>query len=146
VSEAIHASCVLLGEKGVLIRGAPGAGKSFLAGALVTRSRDLGRFAVLVGDDRLLVERRGGRLVARPHPAIAGLREVRGLGLVRQDFAVGCVVAAVVDLASGPVERLPEAAIRPCVIAGVELPSITFLLTPAIVDGVETFLKHSYLR
>ena len=41
------------------------------------------RFARLVGDDRVHVEAAGGRLLVRPAPALAGLIEVRGIGVLR---------------------------------------------------------------
>lgn len=71
-----QATCVAIGNRAVLIEGAPGSGKSSLALALIDRG------AVLVGDDSVLIEPRGERLFARPHPATRGLIEVRNLGLL----------------------------------------------------------------
>jgi serine kinase of HPr protein (carbohydrate metabolism regulator) len=42
----------------------------------------IGGRAVLIGDDGILLEPRGGRVVARPHPRTAGKLEVRNLGLI----------------------------------------------------------------
>jgi HPr kinase/phosphorylase len=72
----IHASCVVVGGVGVLIRGASGSGKSDLALRLI----DAG--ASLVADDYCEAEALAGRLVVRPPPAIAGKLEVRGFGIV----------------------------------------------------------------
>ena len=77
---------VVLGEKGVLIRGASGTGKSSLALALVEAWSLRGDFARLVGDDRICARVCGGRALVSPHPAIAGLAEWRGLGLIAQKF------------------------------------------------------------
>jgi hypothetical protein len=71
-----QASCVAMGERAVLIEGAPGSGKSSLALALIDRG------AVLIGDDGVLLEPRGAALWALPPPRIAGLIEVRNVGLV----------------------------------------------------------------
>jgi len=104
---------VVLGEKGVLIRGASGAGKSSLAFALVEAWSRRGDFARLVGDDRICARISGGRALVSPHGAIAGLAEWRGLGLVAQEFEGCAVLALIVDLeppdsvAQRP--RLPEA-------------------------------------
>ena len=62
----IHAGCVLVGEAGLLIRGASGSGKSTLAREVVSRAVQAGRFGRLVSDDRTRIEARHGRLVAHP--------------------------------------------------------------------------------
>ena len=69
----IHASCVAREEAGVLLLGPPGSGKSDLALRLLEHG------FMLVADDRVEIE--GG--IARPPPHLAGLLEVRGLGIVR---------------------------------------------------------------
>jgi serine kinase of HPr protein (carbohydrate metabolism regulator) len=80
VSPVPHqASCVAVDGRAVLIEGPPGSGKSSLALALIDRG------AALVGDDGVLIERRGERLWAVPPPNIAGLLEIRNVGLARLD-------------------------------------------------------------
>jgi serine kinase of HPr protein (carbohydrate metabolism regulator) len=89
--------------RGVLIEGASGAGKSDLA----LRAIEAGWS--LVADDRTVVWVSGGRLFGRPAPALAGLIEARGLGVVdapwRAFAGVDLVVACV---PAGAVERAPE--------------------------------------
>ena len=117
---SVHASCVLLGARGVLIRGPSGAGKSRLALRLI-QAAERGEipFARLVSDDRTLLEPCHGRLLARPAPQLAGLIEIRGSGIVRVAAEPVCVVGLVVDLASAG-ERLPETSTLD--IEGVRLP------------------------
>jgi HPr kinase/phosphorylase len=93
----VHASAVLAGAHAVLIRGPAGAGKSQLALALI-QAADTGllRFARLIGDDRLHLEVHHGRLLVRPAAALAGLIEVRGLGIRRLDYEPVAVVGLVV--------------------------------------------------
>jgi serine kinase of HPr protein (carbohydrate metabolism regulator) len=71
-----QATCVAIGGRGLLIEGPTGSGKSSLALGLIDRG------AQFVGDDGVLVQAVKGRLVARPHPRIRGLLEVRNLGLL----------------------------------------------------------------
>lgn len=76
----LHATTVLLGDRGILIAGDSGAGKSTLALALIDRCRSAGLYAALVADDRTDIEARNGRLLASAPRPIEGLVEVHGLG------------------------------------------------------------------
>ena len=98
---SVHASAVLTGAHAVLIRGPAGSGKSQLALALIQAAETgLLRFARLVGDDRLHLEVHHGRLLVRAAGTLAGLIEVRGLGIRRLDYEPVAVVGLVVDLAA----------------------------------------------
>ncbi len=118
--QPIHATCVLIGGNGVLLRGPSGAGKSDLALRLIDRG------AELVADDQVLLDLRpvdpekpvsdgpetgtaGPTLWACAPEPIAGQMEVRGVGLISVPIAREAPVIAVFDLA-GPdqVPRLPE--------------------------------------
>lgn len=93
MSPFVHqASCVAIGARAVLIEGQPGSGKSSLALALIDRG------AVLVGDDAVTLELREGRLHASPPPNVAGLIEVRNLGLIAFPVTENVPVALVVRL------------------------------------------------
>jgi serine kinase of HPr protein (carbohydrate metabolism regulator) len=121
----IHASAVLVGERAVLIRGPSGAGKSRLALALI----DAGRAGVLpktmlIGDDRVRLESRGGGVTVRSVPELQGLIEVRGLGLRRVPFATEGRLALVVDLSAADAERLPPPEVLATVVEGIKLPRI----------------------
>ncbi len=113
-AETIHASCVAIGTHGVLIAGPSGAGKSDLALRLIDRG------AVLVADDYTELAVVAGGLVASVPATIAGLIEVRGIGIVSVPHRNAVPVALLVAL-GGPVERLPER-LPTRTIAGVALP------------------------
>ena len=138
----IHASAVLVGARALLIQGPPGAGKSRLALALL-QAAETGalRFARLVADDRALIEPVHGRLLVRPAPVLAGLIEVRGLGIRRVPYEPVAEVGTVVELSAGDALRLPEAASRATEIAGIRLPRL------AVAAGVDPLpLLLAYLR
>ncbi|WP_114947249.1 HPr kinase/phosphorylase [Microvirga calopogonii] len=116
--ETIHAGCVLVGEAGLLIRGASGSGKSTLAREVVSLALRAGRFGRLVSDDRTRLEVHHGRLLARPVEPLGGSIEVFGLGIVRQPYEKAAVVRLVVDLSDDPA-RYPEAEDRQVDLCGV---------------------------
>jgi HPr kinase/phosphorylase len=125
VAPSIHASAVLVGRRALLIRGPAGSGKSTLAFALLQASR-LAQlaFARLVADDRTLLEVAHGRLLARPAPDLAGLLEIRGLGIRRLPWEPVAVISHVVDLAVPDVPRLPERFARETIVDGIILPHL----------------------
>ena len=121
----IHASAVLIGPKAVLIRGPSGAGKSALAWALLEGGRAGALpFARLVADDRAHIEACHGRLLVRPAPALAGLIEIRGLGIRRLAYEPVAAVGLVVDLAASDADRLPARETLETVIENVVLPRL----------------------
>jgi HPr kinase/phosphorylase len=124
VTATVHASAVLAGTRAVLIRGPSGAGKSRLALALIEAAR-AGHlpFARLVADDRVHLSPAAGRLLVRPAAALAGLVELRGVGIVRVAYEPCAVVGIVVDLGASA-ERLPPAEQRRTVIEGITLPRL----------------------
>ena len=92
----IHASAVLVGPKAVLIRGPSGSGKSRLAWELlVAVTQGLLPFARLVADDRAYLENHSGRLVVRPAKPLAGMIEVRGVGIRKVEIEPLAVVGLV---------------------------------------------------
>jgi HPr kinase/phosphorylase len=118
----IHASAVLTGARTVLIRGPAGSGKSRLALNLIqAASHGQLTFARLVADDRVYVEAAHDRLIARPPAALAGLLEVRGLGILQLPYEPVAVVSWVVDLDAATPMRLPDDSAAHAVVAGVRL-------------------------
>lgn len=109
----VHATTIAIGTRGVLITGAPGTGKSDLALRLIDRG------AVLVADDRTRLEVEGGRLIASPPATIAGMIEVRGIGVVQLPHVGAARVVLAIDL-SANVTRMPEPAF--CTYAEIDVP------------------------
>jgi HPr kinase/phosphorylase len=138
LSAPIHASAVVVDESGVLIRGASGAGKSLLALALIERARLMGNLGALIADDRVWLEADSGRVVARGAPALAGVCEFRGLGLVEVPFQEAAVIRLVVDIAERgkPPPRIPEEADKYTTLRGVQRPRLRIDLSPGLEAGV----------
>jgi serine kinase of HPr protein (carbohydrate metabolism regulator) len=109
----VHGTCVAIGGRGVLLVGSPGSGKSDLALRLIDApGRAVGENvmdAVLVSDDQTQVVKQGNRLIASAPPQLAGLLEVRGLGIVKCRHMASCDLALAVRLAPfAQIERMPD--------------------------------------
>jgi hypothetical protein len=131
----IHATAVLVGARAVLIRGPAGSGKSRLALRLL-QAAETGtiRFARLVADDRVCLEAVNGLVLARAPEVLAGLIEIRGLGLWRLPFEPVAAVGWVVDLAAADAARMPEPAALIADISRIRLPRL------AVAQNVDPFV------
>jgi HPr kinase/phosphorylase len=119
----VHACAVLVGARALLIRGPAGCGKSLLTFRLIAAAQSgLLPFARLVGDDRIRLEPCHGRLLARAPETLAGLIEVRGLGIRQLPHEPVAVVGGVVDLAAPDAERLPRR--TEVEVEGIKLPQL----------------------
>jgi serine kinase of HPr protein (carbohydrate metabolism regulator) len=99
----IHASCVAVDGAGILLRGPSGSGKSDLALRMIDEG------ARLVADDQVVIAQTDGRIVASAPDRLAGLIEVRGLGVIRIDPLAQAPLILVADLmATDAIERMPE--------------------------------------
>ncbi|MEJ0011447.1 MAG: serine/threonine protein kinase [Bauldia sp.] len=130
MSDTVHASVALLGERGVLIRGASGSGKSSLLLALISSAN-----AVLVADDQAHLRAEHGRVIAHVPDAIAGLMEIRGVGIVRRPHVASAPIDLVVDLLPlAECPRLPDADQAHAMLAGIAVPRI--FIAVGAHDGV----------
>ncbi|MFD1788677.1 HPr kinase/phosphorylase [Sphingomonas floccifaciens] len=134
-SETIHASCVAIDGRGVLIEGRSGAGKSDLTLRLIDRG------AALVSDDYTTLRQESGALIARAPDALAGKIEVRGIGILDLPHVSDIPVALLVAIADQP-PRMPERGQRRRV-AGVDLPAVALAaLEPSASIKVELALAN----
>lgn len=124
----LHASCVQVGDCGVLVLGASGTGKSTLALTL------MGMGAILVADDRTRLWAEGGTLWAEAPETIRGWIEARGIGLLRADAVGPVTVGLVVDLDRAEDRRLPP--MRQMQVLGVALPLVLGPLHPGLAPGL----------
>ncbi|MEI9926645.1 MAG: HPr kinase/phosphatase C-terminal domain-containing protein [Sphingomonas sp.] len=132
-SEVIHASCVAIGGRAVLIEGRSGEGKSDLALRLIDRG------ATLVADDQTICLRQEGVLLASAPATIAGKIEVRGLGILEIPYVERVQVALLIVILDAP-PRFPEDS-RKRRIAGVDVPVLALAaLEPSAPIKVELAL------
>jgi hypothetical protein len=117
MSGTLHATCIAIGGRGVLLTGRSGSGKSDLALRLIDRG------ARLVADDGVVVTARGDRIVARAGPNIQGQIEVRGIGILTLPDTAEVALALSVAL-DQPVPRMPDDPLPTRTIEGLTLPVI----------------------
>jgi serine kinase of HPr protein (carbohydrate metabolism regulator) len=117
----MHATALLLDDRGVLISGPSGSGKTTLALALIAQFAAAGRFARLVADDQLLVSAHAGRLVVSAPQSISGLVEIHGLGPCPVEHQGSAVIDLVVRLVEqGEAPRFQDT--RTETISGIGIP------------------------
>ena len=97
----MHASCVAVSGRAVLIIGPSGSGKSALALSLMAMGADL------VADDQTEVYMGDGRIMARCPATLSGLIEARGVGLLCAEPAGNAEIVLVTDLGQTEPDRLP---------------------------------------
>jgi serine kinase of HPr protein (carbohydrate metabolism regulator) len=116
-AQNIHATAINIGGHGVVICGPSGHGKSDLALRLIDRG------AILISDDRVIIEERNGQPVLQPAPNITGLIEVRGIGILEMEYARDIPLKLQVSLADIS-ERFVES-IKVTDVAGYAVHKIT---------------------
>ncbi len=87
----------------------------------------------MIGDDRIRLRSANGRVLAAGAPAIAGLIEVRGYGLLSMPCEISARIHIIIDILSlGDLpERMPEPHCQIAEILGVVLPR---LIVPAMAN------------
>jgi HPr kinase/phosphorylase len=129
----VHASCVSVEGKGLLIFGEAGAGKSTLALQMI----DLG--ADFLSDDRTILSLEDNRIYARPPHTISGLIEARGLGVLKLPHIASTQIVVCVDLDQIEVERLPKA--RSMSLLDVSLPCLHKVESPVFPSVLMHYLR-----
>lgn len=133
--ETLHASCVAVDGRGLLILGASGSGKSSLALRLIA----LG--AALVSDDVTLLRIAGDAVVATcPNPNLQGLIEARGVGLLRAPWVESAVVSLAIDMDRAERDRLPP--FRTVTILGRPIALVLHPQNDHFPDALMLYLRH----
>jgi len=132
----MHATCVAWDGKGALIIGPSGSGKSALGLTLMGLGCDL------ISDDRVLLASVEGSVVARCPPTIAGLIEVRGIGILNAATVPDAAIRLVVDLERTETQRLPQRGV--ITLLGCDLPLIHHIDGPHFAAAILQILKAGW--
>jgi HPr kinase/phosphorylase len=131
-----HATCVAWDEEAALIIGPSGCGKSALALQLMAFG------CALVADDRVLLRSDGNRLLAECPPAIVGMIEARGVGILNATCQASAFVTLVVDLDQQEDSRLP--ARHHTRVCGCDIPLIKRIEGPHFAAIIVQILKAGW--
>lgn len=144
--ENVHATGLVLGGKGLLLRGPSGSGKSLLALALIDQWDGRGLDARLVSDDRVDIEvtSRGGLVMHAP-ATIAGLAELRGRGIVSRPHVESARLDLVIDLVPA-LERMLEEEALETELFGITLPRAPVPKAGVVELGHQMLLVSEALR
>lgn len=124
----LHATAIVIGKTGLLFTGPSGWGKSMTAFACMAEARRLGLFSALVADDQVFLSKQDGRIIASCPPAIVGLIELRGTGIVKYDHITQAAMHFAVLPGSAIGEnRLPQDGETAAPAEGFELPALRLL-------------------
>ncbi|APG45795.1 HPr kinase/phosphorylase [Phaeobacter porticola] len=134
----LHASCVDVSGRGLLITGTSGSGKSTLALQLMAMG------AALVADDQVIVSVGADHLVATAPEALIGVIEARGLGLLRAEPVQRTRLTAVVDLEELETDRLPPQLMT--MILDHPIRRLRRTEGPHFVPALLQYLKHGALN
>lgn len=129
----LHATCVAVAGKGVLITGPAGSGKSALALQLMA----LG--GVLVADDRTVLSETEGQIIATAPKAISGMIEARGVGLLHVPFQTSVPVTLAVDMSRTQAQRLPEP--ETMTVLDIPLPCLHKVDAPYFPAAILAYIK-----
>lgn len=130
----LHASCVAINGRGLLILGTSGAGKSALALQLMAFGADL------VADDRTDLWREGERLFAAPPATLAGLIEARGVGILQVPALERAEIVLAADLDQREYNRLPP--LRHMMVLGARLPLVHGAENAHLAPALLQYLRH----
>lgn len=117
----VHATGLVLGSTGIMLRGPSGSGKSLLTLSLIDTWEARGKRARLVADDRLDIAAERGAVTMHAPPTIAGLIELRGRGIVSRPHVGKARVHLVVDFVP-TLERMIEEEELTTELLGITLP------------------------
>jgi HPr kinase/phosphorylase len=131
----MHASCVAVSGRGLLIIGPSGSGKSALALHLLA----LG--AELVADDQTELTLQDNSVIARCPPALLGLIEARGVGILTAPALAETPITLVADLSQPEPDRLPP--YRKTLILGQEVDLVLAQGNPHFPSSVLRYLMGS---
>lgn len=123
--EIVHGTCVAFGDRAALLLGASGSGKSDLALRFLALPEEGALRPLLVADDQVRVDVQNGDVIASAPETLAGLIEVRGLGILEAPSVAAARLVVVCELVEADdVPRMPPEPWERMAVAGVDLPSL----------------------
>jgi serine kinase of HPr protein (carbohydrate metabolism regulator) len=97
----VHSTSVFWHDKGILITGKSGSGKSDLALRLIYEG------AILISDDQTLLHDKITHIEMSSPTNIQGLLEVRGIGIIKVPYSSNIKLDYHINITNKPIERMP---------------------------------------
>ncbi|MHA1518175.1 MAG: HPr kinase/phosphorylase [Alphaproteobacteria bacterium] len=142
--ELVHGTCVALGQRAALLRGESGAGKSDLALRFLALPGEGDLHPNLVADDQVFIDLEDGQAIASAPETLAGLIEVRGLGIAEMPYVAAAPLVLVCNLvANDAVPRMPPEPWNRVELAGGSIPALKL---SAFEDSAPLKLRMALLQ
>lgn len=131
----IHATAVFYQGSGVLIRGPSGSGKSDLAIRLIEDG------ANLIADDYVRIDTDVDKILLSAPKNIAGLIEVRGIGVINMESIKDVPLRVIFDLKpTSSINRMPENLNE--IIEGISIPVVEIsAFECSVLSKIKIFLR-----
>ncbi len=135
----IHASAIIINNKGILVRGESGSGKSLL----VLQCLDVfDKKSALIADDRVDISLENGEIYMHTPKNIEGLIELRGRGVIKKEHENRAKLDLIIDLVD-EFDRYPQEDEFFITLKGIKFPRCP-IPNRQIIDNIHQILLLKY--
>lgn len=139
----VQGTAIAIDDKGVLIVGPSGSGKSLLALQLLQSAKLAQLPAYLISDDLVYLARDDAKLILNAPDRLQGQIELRGAGIISRAFKPSATLNVLVEFVD-QTERLPDERQLTGVVEGVKVSRVRVMPFPKMSIEQQVFIvRHA---